>query len=133
MFVLSEIFGDCPQVKILEVFAKNSNKELYLAEIFALTEINKITISNHLTKLLKKGIIEQKGKNGRIQYYQLNRGNPKAQIILSLMKHIENEHLEELIKKDIVDDTEIPTSSIFTNDEFSNAYYDIQSSSKYEP
>lgn len=133
MFVLSEIFGDCPQVKILEVFAKYSNKKLYLTEIFDLTGINKITISNHLTKFLKKGIIEQKEKDGRIQYYQLNRENPKTQIILSLMKHIEDEHLEELIKKDVVNNTKISTSTVFTNDEFINAYSDIQSSSGYEP
>ncbi|WP_157197101.1 hypothetical protein [Methanosarcina lacustris] len=33
MSVLSDIFGDCPQAKIVEAFAENHDDKLYIADI----------------------------------------------------------------------------------------------------
>lgn len=133
MLVLASIFGECPQVKILEAFAIDPEKMLYLTEIEGMTGISKITIADHINKFLKEGIVEKKEKIGRKQYYQLNNDNPKVQVILSLVKHIKDNHLEELIEKDVVNDTKIHTSMICTNDQFSTPYSNIKSSSGYKP
>lgn len=132
MSVLSELFKECPQVKVLEIFAENSDKMLYLTEIGEKTNITKITVADHINKLLMEGIIEKKEKVGRKQYYQLNKYNPKAKIILSLVKHIEDKHLGELIEKEIMADTEISTSEVSTNNKFISSYSPTSSSSGCE-
>ena len=99
MSVLSEIFGDSPQIKIVETFAENYNDKLYAADIVRMTDVSKVTVSNHINKLLKEGIIEKKEKRGPIQFYQLNMDNPKAKIILLLEKFIVSERLEKLIQE----------------------------------
>ena len=65
-----------------------------------MTNISKITINKHIKILLEEGIIEKKGKAGKIQFYQLNRNNNKAKIILLLEKYIVAEKLEQLIEKE---------------------------------
>lgn len=100
MSVLSIISADCPRIKILELFAKDPDEMLYLADIYKTTGISQITIINHLNKFYEEGIIDKKGKDGRKQYYQLNKENPIAKIMLSLEKHIEEAHLVELLKKE---------------------------------
>lgn len=96
MSVLSEIFGDCPQIKVVETFAENYNDKLYVADIVRMTDVSKITVSNHISKLLEEGIVEKKEKKGTIQFYQLNMNNPKAKIILLLERLIVSERLREL-------------------------------------
>lgn len=102
MPVLSEIFRDCPQVKILETFAENYNDTLYAADIIRLTDVSKITVNKYITNLLKEGIIERKEKEGRIQFYQLNMNNPKAKVIQRIEEFIASEKLGDLIRKDAV-------------------------------
>jgi DNA-binding transcriptional ArsR family regulator len=97
MSILSEIFGDCPQIKIVETFAENYNDKLFVADIVRMTDVSKVTVSNHINKLLEEGIIEKKEKTGPIQFYQLNMNNPKAKIILLLERFIVSERLEKLI------------------------------------
>lgn len=98
-YVLSTIFGNCPQVKILETFAENYNDKLYVADIARITGISRITITEHVNRLLTENIIIESGIDGRIQYYQLNMENPKSKIILLLERYIISEKLGELIPK----------------------------------
>ncbi|WP_048117779.1 hypothetical protein [Methanosarcina vacuolata] len=128
MTALSEIFGECPQVKILEAFAEDNRGMLYIADIIRVTKLSKMTVNSYIHKLLDENIIQKSEKAGKIQYYELNKNNPKAKIILSLVKHIKDQNLEGLMNKDIINDTRVSNSTGFTNDEFSNAYYDTQSS-----
>lgn len=100
MFVLSKLFGECPQVKIMEAFAKDPNDMLYVADIARMTNLSKITVNNYINKLFEENIVEKREKAGKIQYYQLNRENPKAKIILSLEEFIVSNELEDLIKTD---------------------------------
>lgn len=97
MSVLSEIFGNCPQAKIIETFAENYNDKLYAADIVRMTDVAKATVHSHINKLLEEGFIEKKEKIGTIQFYQLNLDNPKAKMILMLESFIVSERLEKLI------------------------------------
>lgn len=96
MSVLSELFGNCPQLKIIETFAENYNDKLYAADIARMTDVNKATVHSHINKLLEEGLIEKKEKFGNTQLYQLNLDNPKAKMLLMLESYIVSERLEKL-------------------------------------
>ena len=98
MSVLSEIFGDCPQAKIVEIFAENREKKLYVADIVRLTGISKATVYKNLKKLIADGVVEEKERAGNIRFYQLNASSPKAKIILALEKFIVSERLGKLVE-----------------------------------
>ena len=116
MSVLSEIFGNCPQMKIIETFAENYNDKLYAADIVRMTDVHKATVHSHLNKLLDEGLIEKRGKSGNIQFYQLNLDNPKAKMILMLESYIVSERLEKLAIEDLEKEIEV-SSSTFTTPE----------------
>jgi len=106
MPVLSEIFEECPRVRIIEIFSEKQDEMLCLTDIERSTGITRTTIANHISKLLKEGIIEKKIKNGRKQFYQLNVLNPKVKILLRLEDVIISEKLGDLIKENEVEYTE---------------------------
>ena len=91
MSFLSEIFGDCPQAKIIESFAENHEGKLYVADIARMTGVSKATVYKHLRKLVAEEVIEEKGSAGNIKFYQLNPSNPKAKITLALERFIVSE------------------------------------------
>ena len=99
MSVLSEIFGDCPQAKIVEAFAENHDDKLYIADIVRMTGVSKATVYKHLNKLVAEGIVEEKGRAGNIRFYQLNPSSPKAKIILMLERFIVSEKLDKLVEE----------------------------------
>ncbi len=100
MYVLSELFGNCPQVKIVETFAENNEDILSGPDIARMTGITKATVYAHINKLLKEDIIKKARKVGKTQLYQLNHENPKAKIILMLERFIVSERLGKMIKKE---------------------------------
>lgn len=100
MYVLSELFGDCPQVKIVETFAENYEDMLSGPEIARMTGVTKATVYAHINKLLKEDIIRKAKKVGKTQLYQFNSDNPKAKIILMLERFIVSERLEKLIEEE---------------------------------
>lgn len=100
MYVLSELFGNCPQVKIVETFAENYDDMLSGPEIARMTGVTKATVYAHINKLLKEDIIRKAKKVGKTQLYQFNSDNPKAKIILMLERFIVSERLEKLIEKE---------------------------------
>lgn len=100
MHVLSELFGNCPQVKIVETFAENYEDMLSGPDIARMTGVTKATVYVHINKLLKEDIIRKAKKVGKTQLYQFNNDNPKAKIILMLERFIVSERLGKLIEKE---------------------------------
>ena len=100
MYVLSELFGDCPQVKIVETFAENYEETLSGSDIARMTGVTKATVYAHINKLLKEDIIRKVRKVGKTQLYQLNNDNPKAKIVLMLERFIVSERLGKLVEKE---------------------------------
>lgn len=100
MYVLSELFGNCPQVNIVETFAENHEDTLSGPDIARMTGVTKATVYAHLNRLLKEGIIIKAKKVGKTQLYQLNNDNPKAKIILMLERFIVSERLGKMIRKE---------------------------------
>ena len=97
MRVLSELFNDSMQLKIIEAFTEKPEERLYVADISRATGVAKITVMRHIKTLLEEGIILKAGKAGQVQFYQLNMENPKAKIILLLESYILKEKLNELL------------------------------------
>lgn len=100
MYVLSELFGNCPQVKIVETFAENHDDSLSGPDIARMTCVTKATVYAYINKLLKEDIIRKVRKVGKTQLYQLNNDNPKAKIILMLERFIVSERLGKMMKKE---------------------------------
>ncbi len=100
MYVLSELFGNCPQVKIVETFAENHDDTLSGPDIARMTGVTKATVYAYIIKLLKEDVIRKIRKVGKTQLYQLNNDNPKAKIILMLERFIVSERLGKMIKKE---------------------------------
>lgn len=100
MYVLSELFGNCPQVKIVETFAENYDDTLSGPDIARMTGVTKATVYAHINKLMKEDIIRKVRKVGKTQLYQLNNDNPKAKIILILERFIVSERLGKMMEKE---------------------------------
>ncbi len=92
MFV-AKIFGDYPQVKILEVFAEHFDEDLSILDIVWLTDIPKITINSCISKLLEEKILLKGGKVRKVQLYRLNKQKQEVKIVVSLVNYIVYEKL----------------------------------------
>lgn len=99
MFVLSKIFGDYPEVKILEVFADHFDEELSIPDIIWLTDIPKTTIYSYISKLLEEKILLGIGKVGKAQLYHLNHEKQEVKIILYLVNYIVSEKLTDRLEE----------------------------------
>ncbi len=99
MFVLSKIFGDCPQVKILEVFADHFDEELSIPDIIWMTDMPKTTIYSYISKLLEEKILLEGSKIGKTQLYHLNNEKQEVKIVLSLVNYIVTEKLAEKLEE----------------------------------
>jgi len=105
MYILSELFGSCPEVKIVETFAEYHDDTLSGADIIEMTDVAKGTVYSHINKLLREGIIIKVDEIGKTKLYQLNYENPKAKIILILERFIVSERLDKLVEKEPVEIT----------------------------
>ncbi len=109
MYVLSELFGGCPQVKVVETFTEHYEDVLSVPEIERMTDVSKATVYSHTKNLLEEGVVKKAGKVGKTQFYQLNIQNTKAKIILMLERYIVSERLEKLIEKERIEEPIIVT------------------------
>ena len=109
MYVLSELFGGCPQVKVVETFTEHYEDVLSVPEIERMTDVSKATVYSHTKNLLEEGVVKKAGKVGKTQFYQLNVENTKAKIILMLERYIVSERLEKLIEKERIEEPVVVT------------------------
>jgi len=91
MFVLSKIFGDCPQVKILEVFADHFDEELSIPDIIWLTDIPKTTIYSYVSKLVDENILVDCGEGTQRQLRRADISPTKITKIL--ITHWHGDHI----------------------------------------
>ena len=99
MFVLTKIFGDYPQVKILEVFADHFDEELSIPDVIWLTDMPKMTIYSYINKLLDDRMLLEGDKVGKTQFYHLNTDKSEAKHVISLVNHIVSEKLSEKLEE----------------------------------
>jgi len=99
MYVLTPLFGNYYQSKIIEVFLENNDEELSIPEIIEIAETSRGSTYKYLDYLVKEKIIKKIRKIGKTQLYRLNLRHPTTKILLLLEHERFTENIERLIGK----------------------------------
>jgi hypothetical protein len=97
MFVLTKIFGDYYQAKIIEIFLENYDKELTIPEIIEMAETSRGSSYKYFEHLVSEKIVKKTRKIGKTQLYQLNLEHPITKILVELEHYIFKSGIEKLI------------------------------------
>lgn len=108
---LSKLFGDCPNVKILECFADNYKEDLSVSDIIYMCDVPRTTVYRKIKKLVEDGIIKETKRYGKTKLYRLNMENEIAKAIVYLETLIARKELEKTMKREGV---EIPIGRVYS-------------------
>lgn len=75
---LSAALGGCKELALFETFALRPNKPLSAKDIERMSGLAWATIHRRLKDWSQLGLIREVHKEGKAQFYQLNRSNPSA-------------------------------------------------------
>jgi len=100
---LSGIFGDCPDVKILECFADYYEDSLSVEDIVYMSDIPRTTVYRKIKKLVEKNILIKTRRYGKTQLYKLNMENDIAKSLAYLEILITQRGMEEIMKEEGVE------------------------------
>ncbi len=95
MYVLTDLFGNCPHVKIIEVLAENAGFDISRPEIHSEIGGAKTTVYSHIERLVKGGFVNKTRKVGRTQLYSLNLNDPRTRLVVYLENLIVTGRLEK--------------------------------------
>lgn len=90
-YILKDIFGDTPRVKILEELSERWGEKLTAAELARMTDTVEKTVYTHLHQLEEIGIVTS--ISGRPTKYGLNQNDQRA---LSIMLIEDEEYLRKI-------------------------------------
>ena len=94
-FMLTKIFGECSQVKLIDFLVTHPWSEFSKTELAEGAQIARPTVYKLLDKLLAENIIITTKKVGNIQLYQTNRNSPVIKHISSLQELLANMEIEK--------------------------------------
>lgn len=97
--MLCNIFGNAPNIQILDVFLENDRLDLSISEIKEKTKLTIPTIQKYVNEYLKVGIIHKTRKIGKAQLYQMTCG-PVYDNLLKLIMIPWDEEIIKLTKKE---------------------------------
>ncbi|MFA0832618.1 MAG: hypothetical protein ACC609_01255 [Methanobacterium formicicum] len=92
--MLTKIFGECSQVKLIDFLVAHPWSEFSKTELAEGAQIARPTVYKLLDKLLGENIIIRTKKVGNIQLYQTNRNFPVIKHISSLQELLANMEIE---------------------------------------
>lgn len=93
--MLTKIFGECPQVKIIDFLVAHPWSEFSKTELAEGAQITRPTVYKLLNKLLAENIVIETKKAGNIQLYQTNRNSEVIKHISSLQGFLADIELEK--------------------------------------
>nr|WP_319372362.1 winged helix-turn-helix domain-containing protein [uncultured Methanobacterium sp.] len=96
--MLTKIFGECSQVKLIDFLVAHPWSEFSKTELAEGAQITRPTVYKLLDKLLGENIIIKTKKVGNIQLYQTNRNSPVIKHISSLQELLANMEIENQTK-----------------------------------
>ena len=99
MYVLTPLFGNYYQSKIIEVFLENYDEELSTPEIIEIADTSRGSAYKYLDYLVKEKIIKKIRKIGKTQLYKLNLNHPTTKILFLLEHERFTESIERLTGK----------------------------------
>ncbi len=97
-----EVFGEYPQIKVLDFLIENDIFDYSKTQIAELSGISFNTLETFWDKLLDEGIIKETRRVGNSQMYQLNKENPIVKMLLEIDKKLMLESIEETGKVKIM-------------------------------
>lgn len=106
MEVLTQIFGNCSQVKIIDFLVAHPWSEFSKTELADGAKIARPTVYKLLDSLLKENLVIEDKKVGNIQLYKINRESPIIKHISrlqSLLADIELERQKESFDEEIIE------------------------------
>lgn len=110
---LSKLFGDCPNVKILECFADNYKEDLSVEDIVYISGVPRTTVYRKIKKLVENGILKKTRRYGKTQLYTLNIENEISKTLVYLETLIAQKELEKRMKREGI---EIPIGKMITQE-----------------
>lgn len=99
MKLLSEIFEEYYQAKIIEVILENYNEEFTTKDIMKMAETSQGSTYKYIQLLVSKGILIGTRKIGKIQLYRLNLENNFTQAFLLFEHSLVISELDKKIKE----------------------------------
>lgn len=93
--MLSRIFGDCSQVKLMDFLVAHPWSEFSKTEMADGAQIARPTVYKILDRLLREHLIIETKKVGNIQLYQTNKKSPVIKRISSLQGLLADMELEK--------------------------------------
>ncbi len=96
--MLSRIFGECPQVKIIDFLVAHPWSEFSKTELAEGAQITRPTVYKLLDKLLAENLVIETKKAGNIQLYQTNRNSEVIKHLSSLQGFLADIELEKVKK-----------------------------------
>jgi DNA-binding Lrp family transcriptional regulator len=112
VFVLTDIFGKCLHVRILEVLAENAGYDISIPEIHAEVGGAKTTVYSHIKRLEHEGLVKRTRKVGKSQLYTLDLEDPRARMVSVLEKLVVSERLTRVLEEEGVQPIEEVPSAL---------------------
>lgn len=99
MEILSEIFGEYYQAKIMEILLENYSEEFTIKDILQMAETSRGSTYKYIKELAKKEILIETRKIGKNQLYKINKENLIVKALVIFEHVIVTSNIEEEIKK----------------------------------
>ena len=88
---LKELFGDTPQVRLLEVLIKQKDTTMHLSMLARRAKVSVSSVERCLLPLIKAGIVSDIRFFRRRRILHLNPKHPVAQLLVSFAQEIDND------------------------------------------
>ena len=88
---LKELFGDTPQVRLLEVLIENKDTTMHLSMLARRARVSVSSVERCLQSLIKAGIVSDIRFFRRRRILHLNPKHPVAQLLVNFTQEINND------------------------------------------
>ncbi len=88
---LKELFGDTPQVRLLEVLIQQKDTTMHLSMLARRAKVSVSSVERCLLPLIKAGIVSDIRFFRRRRILHLNPKHPVAQLLVSFAQEIDND------------------------------------------
>ncbi|MFX0077829.1 MAG: hypothetical protein ACFE8O_01195 [Candidatus Hermodarchaeota archaeon] len=88
---LKELFGDTPQVRLLEVLIQQKDTTMHLSMLARRAKVSVSSVERCLLPLIKAGIVSDIRFFRRRRILHLNPKHPVAQLLVSFAQDIDND------------------------------------------
>ncbi len=88
---LKELFGDTPQVRLLEVLIQQKDTTMHLSMLARRAKVSVSSVERCLLPLIKMGIVSDIRFFRRRRILHLNPKHPVAKLLVSFVQEIDND------------------------------------------